>query len=189
MATERPGDATGGIAAETVAGPEPVARGLARRGVAGAATGRTFRLAHMVSVEVGLPDQYPLVVLEDVEEHRWRLQFRIGLAEGVALAHVLQGTRAPRPLTSELFSTVLERFGIEVLAVRLTARTGSTYVAELDLVGAAGHEVVPCRPSDGLCVALAQRLPAPVLVDELLFTEPGDVDAAPLRALGSEEAG
>lgn len=195
---ERVDQGSGGLAAEPVAGamgaaavPQTVAGaaeaegrdagvGPDRRLAPGTPT-RTFRLAQVVSVEVELPDQYPVVVLEDAEEHRWRLRFRIGIAEGVALAHVLQGTRAPRPLTPELFSTVLERFGIEVLAMRLTARKGSTYTAELDLIGASGHEVVPCRPSDGLCVALAQRLPAPVLVDELLFTERGDVEPGPQR--------
>jgi uncharacterized protein len=138
-----------------------------------------FRLSRVVSVEVELPDQYPLVVLEEVEEERRRLSFRIGASEGVALAHALRGTRAPRPLTQELFGRVLERFRIDVLAVRLTARRGTTYFAELELAGPAGHVVVGCRPSDGLCLALGRRVPAPVLADERLFSTQGDVEEAP----------
>lgn len=143
---------------------------------------QTFRIVRVASVAVELPDQYPRVVLEDVEEHRKQLSFRVGMAEGAALSHAVAGTSAPRPLTADLFADALERFGVEVLAVRLTGRVGTTYLAELDLVGAAGRQVLPCRPSDGICLALRRRIAAPVLADERLFSAPGDVlpeDGAP----------
>ncbi len=136
---------------------------------------RTYRIVRVASVGVALPDQYPTVTLEDVEEHRERLSFRIGTAEGVALAHALGGTAAPRPLTHDLFALALERCGVEVVAVRLTGRLGATYLAELELTGPAGREVLSCRPSDGICLALRQRVAAPVLCDERLFATPGDV--------------
>lgn len=136
---------------------------------------RTFRVVRVVSVGVSLPEQFPVVVLEDTEAHRRRLEFRIGIAEGVALAHALGGTGAPRPLTQDLFRLALERFGIDVLAVRLTARVGPTYLAEVELSGPGGSQVLSCRPSDGLCLALGRRVPAPVLVDDRLFTLEGDV--------------
>ncbi len=139
------------------------------------------RVVRVVSVEVALPDQFPTVILEDdetfddVEAPRERVAFRIGTAEGVALAHALAGTSAPRPLTHDLFARALERYGVEILAVRLTGRVGPTYLAELELFGPAGREVLSCRPSDGICLALRQRLPAPVLCDERLFAVSGDV--------------
>jgi len=169
-------------AAASPAGPSMGA--IAVPGVA-----RTFRLVRVVSAEVELPDQYPVVVLEDIEEHRLRIAFRIGIAEGVALAHALGGTCAPRPLTQELFSEALDRFGIEVLAVRLTGRTGSTYLAELDLSRTGRREVIPCRPSDGLCLALRRRTPAPVLADDRLFTESGDVAVADAKEGAAEAKG
>lgn len=135
----------------------------------------THRLVRVVSVDVALPDQYPTVTLEDTEEGRDRLGFRIGTAEGVALAHVLAGTTAPRPLTHDLFALAMERFGVEILAVRLTGRVGTTYLAEVELVGPAGRQVLSCRPSDGICLALRQRVPAPLLCDERLFVVTGDV--------------
>jgi len=134
----------------------------------------TYRIVRVASVGVVLPDQYPTVTLEDTEGAGGRLAFRIGMAEGVALAHALAGTAAPRPLTHDLFAAALERFGIDVVAARIVGRAGSTYLAELDLVGPGGAQELPCRPSDAICMALRRPVPAPVLCDERLFSA-GDV--------------
>jgi uncharacterized protein len=136
---------------------------------------QAFRIVKVASVDLDLPEQFPLVSLEEVEPAHRKLAFRIGMAEGVALAHVLGGTAAARPLTHDLFAQVLQRFGIDILAVRLTGRRGSTYLAELDLLGPDGRRVLPCRPSDGICLALRRPVPAPVLVDERLLASTDDV--------------
>lgn len=137
--------------------------------------GRTFRIVVVASVHVPLPDQFPVVTLEDTEVPGRALSFRIGLAEGAALSHALSGTAAPRPSTHELFTTALRRYGVDVLAVRLVGRVGTTYLAELELLGSRERHVLSCRPSDALCLALRRRVAAPVLADERLFTEDGDV--------------
>lgn len=149
-------------------------------------TGRTFRIVTVSSVRVALPDQYPLVTLEDAEVVGRSLSFRIGLAEGAALVHALEGTSAPRPSTHDLFAAALQRYAVDVLAVRLVGRIGATYLAELDLVGGHGRERLSCRPSDGICLALRQRVPAPVLADDRLFTQVGDV--LPDETVEPEEA-
>ncbi|MGH9100196.1 MAG: bifunctional nuclease family protein [Acidimicrobiales bacterium] len=142
---------------------------------AGEARRRPHRIVRVLSVDIRLPDPFPTVTLEDSEGRRERLAFRIGTSEGVALAHALAGSAAPRPSTHDLFALALERFGVEILAVRLTGRVGATYLAELELSGPAGRQVLSCRPSDGICLALRQRVPAPVLCDEELFVAAGDV--------------
>jgi bifunctional DNase/RNase len=43
----------------------------------------------------------------------------------------------------------------------------------------AGRELVDCRPSDGLVLALRMPVPAPILVDERLLEEGGDVAPVP----------
>ncbi|HVX21176.1 MAG TPA: bifunctional nuclease family protein [Acidimicrobiales bacterium] len=134
-----------------------------------------FRVMDVVSVSVDLPDQYPLVTLQEAEPPLRELSFRIGMPEGVALGYALRGLSAPRPLTHDLFTTVLQRLGADVVAVRLVGRQGATYAAELDLMSPRGREVLPCRPSDGLVLALRQVVPAPVLADERLLAGAGDV--------------
>jgi hypothetical protein len=103
------------------------------------------------------------------------LSFRVGLPEGVALAYALRGVSTPRPLTHELFTTVLQRLRADLVAVRLVSRQGSTYGAEMDVMSAQGREVVPCRPSDGIVLAARQPVSAPILADERLLAGAGDV--------------
>ena len=134
-----------------------------------------FRVMDVMSVTVELPDQYPLVMLQEAEPPLRELSFRIGLPEGVALAHALRGVSTPRPLTHELFTTVLQRLRADLVAVRLVSRQGSTYGAEMDVMTAQGREVVPCRPSDGIALAARQVVSAPILADERLLAGAGDV--------------
>jgi uncharacterized protein len=139
----------------------------------------TFRVMDVVRVSVDLPDQFPVVVLQEAEPPLRELAFRVGMVEGVALANALRRVESPRPQTHELLATTLRRLGVDVVAVRLVGRTGATYLAELDLMGARGREVISCRPSDGLVLALRQPATAPVLADERLLDGEGDVVPPP----------
>src|SRR5579875_821779 len=106
----------------------------------------------------------------------------IGFSEGVALAHAWRRIPTPRPLTHELFAAVLGRLGAGVAAVRVIGRRAGTYLGELDVSTPRGTEVVACRPSDGITLALRQGVPAPIMVDTRLFDD-GDVEpASPPRA-------
>jgi bifunctional DNase/RNase len=42
-----------------------------------------------------------------------------------------------------------------------------------------GRELIDCRPSDGLVLALRMPVPAPVLVDERLLEDGGDIEPVP----------
>lgn len=137
-----------------------------------------FRVMDVMSVTLDLPGQYPVVCLQEAEVPLRELTFPVGMAEGVALAHALRKVGTPRPLTHELFTTVLQRLGADLVAVRLIGRIAGTHLGEIDIMGTRGREIVPCRPSDGIALALRQLVPAPILADERLLTEPGDV--APL---------
>lgn len=134
-----------------------------------------FRVMDVVEVAVALPSPYPTVTLREAEPPYRTLSIPVGMPEGTALAHALYKVATPRPLTHELMAEVLQRLNTDLAAVRLVARLSGTYVAELDLVGVYGHEVVSCRPSDGLTLALRQGVPSPILADERLFLGEDDV--------------
>ncbi len=137
-----------------------------------------FRMALVQSVTVDLPTQHPTVLLRETETPRRQLSFSIGLQDGVMLSHALRRIPTARPLTHELLSNILHGFAIDVVAVRLVARTGTVYFAELDLRGKNGRSVQACRPSDALIVALLQPVPVPILIDRRLLEERGDVTPA-----------
>jgi hypothetical protein len=100
------------------------------------------------------------------------------LADGVTLSHAVRRIPTPRPLTQELLTGILQRFGVDVVAVRLVGRQGAVYFAELDLRGKDTRAVFSCRPSDALTLALLQPVPAPILIDGRLFETEGDVAPA-----------
>jgi hypothetical protein len=138
-----------------------------------------FRVMNVDEVSLDLPSQYPAVTLVESEPPMRMLVFPVGLPEGTAMAQALRRMESRRPMTHELFMQVLQRARIDVIAVRLTGRDEGTLLAELDLMTPAGRQRIDCRPSDGLVLALRMPVPAPILVDERLLEEAGDV--VPIR--------
>jgi bifunctional DNase/RNase len=135
----------------------------------------SFRVMDVDDVSLDLPSQYPAVTLVESEPPMRTMVFPVGLPEGTALAQALRRIQGRRPMTHELFMQVMQRARIDVVAVRLVGREEGNLLAELDLMTPGGRERIDCRPSDGLVLALRMPVPAPVLVDERLLEEGGDV--------------
>lgn len=147
-----------------------------------------YRVMGVDDVSLELPSQYPLVTLVEAEPPRRELVFPVGLAEGTAMAQALRRLSGLRPMTHELFARVLQAANIEIIAVRVVGREDGTLLAELDLMTPRGRERLDCRPSDGIVLALRMPVAAPVLVDERLLAELGDVaPAGPLAGVETPE--
>jgi uncharacterized protein len=134
-----------------------------------------YRMALVTAVTVDLPNPHPTVVLRESESPRRQLSFSIAMPDAIVLSHALRRIPTPRPLTHELVTGILQKFDIDVVAVRLVGRQGAVYFAELDLRGRTGRSVHSCRPSDALTLALQQAVPVPILIDRRLFEQVGDV--------------
>jgi len=134
-----------------------------------------FRVMDVEDVSLDLPSAYPAVTLAESEPPMRALVFPVGLPEGTAMAQALRRMDSRRPMTHELFMQVLQRARIEVIALRLVGRDEGNLLAELDLMTPSGRERIDCRPSDGIVLALRMPVPAPILVDERLLDEAGDV--------------
>jgi hypothetical protein len=135
-----------------------------------------YRVMDVEDVVLDLPAQFPSVTMVEAEPPFRTLVFPIGMAEGTALSVAMRGMYSPRPMTHELFMEVMQRVHIDVIAVRLVGRENGNYLAELDLMTPAGRERFECRPSDALVLALRMPVTAPVLVDERLLEDAGDVE-------------
>ena len=144
-----------------------------------AAPAPAFRVMDVDDVSLDLPSQYPAVTLVESEPPMRALVFPVGLPEGTAMAQALRRMDSRRPMTHELFMQVLQQVRIDVIAVRLVGRDEGNLLAELDLMTTDGRARIDCRPSDGLVLALRMPVPAPILVDERLLEEAGDV--VPMR--------
>jgi hypothetical protein len=169
-------------APETAAAAEPTGPAIPDPApAAGPVTpiGPSFRVMAVEDVSLDLPAQFPSVTLVETEPPMRALVFPVGLPEGTAMAQALRRIPGRRPMTHELFMQVLQRAHIDVVAVRLTGREEGNLLAELDLMTPDGREMIDCRPSDGLVLALRMPVPAPVLVDERLLEDGGDVAPLP----------
>ena len=131
--------------------------------------GDVWRIVDVVDVALALPATFPEVVLRERPLPNRSMRIPVGMAEGTAIAYAWRRIGTPRPLTHELFVDTLARHNVRVEAVRITAVDEGTFLAELDTTGPAGRQVVPCRTSDALAIALRMRPVAPILVADRVF--------------------
>lgn len=136
-----------------------------------------YTLMRFVDVAVVLPATNPVLVLEEAEPEGRQLRIPIGTPEGVAIAYAARQLQTPRPLTHELMIDLLEAYNVTVETVRITAVNGAAYEAEIVCAGPAGMRTIPCRPSDGVALALRQHLTAPILAAPEVLDEAGVVPA------------
>lgn len=108
----------------------------------------------------------PVVVLRDQTGKR-SLPIWIGPAEAVAISLALEGQTPPRPMTHDLFCTVLGELGGKVEGVIITDVREQTYYARLLLRTQGETREIDCRPSDGIAIAL--RAGVPVMITEELL--------------------
>ena len=103
----------------------------------------------------------PVVILQEVGGTR-ALPIWIGQAEASSIAMQLAGMSFPRPLTHDLFASVIRGLGGVLRRVTITRVEDNTYFAEL-LIQRADHVfTVDARPSDSIAIAL--RLDAELYV-------------------------
>lgn len=107
----------------------------------------------------------PVVILSDLEGSGI-LPLVIGPAEASAISIQMENIKTPRPLTHDLFVTVIKKLKAQVLRVVVTDLVEDTYHAVL-VVKSSGEDIeIDARPSD--CIALALRFDAPIFISETL---------------------
>mgnify|MGYP000223333843 FL=1 len=121
----------------------------------------------VVGVRIEMPSNQPIVLLKEVDGIRY-LPIWVGAVEASAIAFAQQGLSPTRPLTHDLFTSVLQALGAPVERVEITDLIDGVFYAELHL---AGGKMISARPSDAL--ALALRATAPISVSETLFGKAG----------------
>lgn len=121
------------------------------------------------SVVVGPGSAGSLVVLKPKEtlpgEGQAKLPIRIGNVEATAISMGVGKAAEHRPLTHDLLANVIEALDAQVESVRITAVTGTTFFAQVELTDAAGQRhYLDSRPSDA--IALAVRSGAAIWAEE-----------------------
>lgn len=124
----------------------------------------------LVGIRVELPTNTPIMLLREQGGDRY-LPIWIGTAEATAIALAQDGIRTKRPLTHDLFTSLIEELGATVDGVVVTELHDGTFYADLTVsVGNETHHI-SSRPSDA--VAIAVRTDAPLFAAKELLDEAG----------------
>ncbi len=124
----------------------------------------------LVGVRVEMPSNTPIVLLQENEGERRMLPIFIGQHEAKAIARELEGVSTERPMTHDLVRDLLVVLAATLEKVVITDLRDKTFFAEMHLVQGDTTQIISCRPSDA--VAIAVRTQAP------LFAAPHVVEAA-----------
>jgi bifunctional DNase/RNase len=82
------------------------------------------------------------------------LPIYIGLWEAISINTALQNEIAPRPLTHDLFLDFLNRYQVSLRALHIDSLEDGVYYANLMLYRDNQEEMIDCRPSDGIAIAI-----------------------------------
>ncbi|MGQ0561679.1 MAG: bifunctional nuclease family protein [Gemmatimonadota bacterium] len=127
----------------------------------------------------------PVVILQEKDGSRV-LPIWIGPGEASAIAMELAGMKFSRPLTHDLFASLIRGFGGTLLRVTITKVIENTYYAELIIQRAGEMITIDARPSDSIAIAL--RMEASIFTTEDLLDntsiEIADASATPEDFIG-----
>ena len=93
----------------------------------------------------------------------------VGLSEAISIHHALTGELSPRPMTHDLFISVLEFLSASITGVLIDDLDGGIYYARLTIRSDGRQSEIDARPSD--CLALALRSRAPIEVQERVVAD------------------
>ncbi len=120
----------------------------------------------ILSIRISLMSPSQVVILKELDGARC-LPLFIGRPEGDAITIKLTNDDAPRPLTHDLFATVLGELNAPPAHALISELRGKVYHAQLAFnrpEGGAPFEI-DCRPSDALAMAVRAGCPIFVAAD------------------------
>jgi len=128
-------------------------------------------LVDVVGISVVAPFQGYVLVLRERDGDRW-LPIFVGAPEAQTLSLLLKGVKYVRPLTYDMFHSVLKAASVHIDRVTVTMLKDSTFFAEVAVICWDGEtHTIDARPSDA--IALALKTEAPVYVSEEVLAEAG----------------
>ena len=98
-----------------------------------------------------------------------RLMIVIGTPEAQSIAFKLQGSIPPRPLTHDLFQTLLAQLGILMLEVNIYKYEDGVFFSKMIL--RQGTEIIEIESRTSDAIAIALRTKSPVYTSEIIMQE------------------
>ena len=130
----------------------------------GAILSVTIKGVYLIQTEGGAT---PIVLLEDDTERI--MPIYIGLPEATSISAGLNNETQSRPMTHDLFVTLLEKFSSQIDNILIDELNEGVYYARLSISSNGNRFEIDARPSD--CIAIAVRCKTPIQVREDVFSE------------------
>ena len=119
-------------------------------------------------VSFDLVGKQPIVLLKTADGNKF-LPIWIGHPEAAAILMKLQSQAAPRPMTHDLLSDMLEQLGAQIIRITVTELKENTFYASITVQQNGSEIEIDSRPSDA--IALAVRAEAPIFAAEEVIEE------------------
>ena len=119
-------------------------------------------------VSFDLVGKQPIVLLKTADGNKF-LPIWIGHPEAAAILMKLQSQPAPRPMTHDLLSDMLEQLDAQITRITVTELRENTFYAQITLQQDGREIEVDSRPSDA--IALAIRAEAPIFAADRVIEE------------------
>jgi bifunctional DNase/RNase len=119
-------------------------------------------------VSFDLVGKQPIVLLKTADGNKF-LPIWIGHPEAAAILMKLQSQAAPRPMTHDLVTDMLDQLGANVVRITVTELRENTFYAQITVQQDGSEIDVDSRPSDA--IALAIRADAPIFAADRVIEE------------------
>lgn len=113
------------------------------------------------------PGPVPIVLLED--DTKRMMPIYIGISEAISINSALNHDIPPRPMTHDLFVSLLKRIGSTIDDILIDELNQGVYYARMSVSMDGKRFELDARPSD--CIAIALRCGAPIHIRESVMTE------------------
>lgn len=145
-------------------------------------------MIHVKVAQVSLSNMGFVVLLRGIQDER-TLPIFIGGPEAQSIGFVMEKVNVPRPLTHDLFKSVMDNLECRMKRVEISELKDNTFYARLLLERDGMESDIDARPSDA--IALALRFSAPIYVAEEVMNTAGVVmeDEKGRKAGDEEKAG
>ena len=113
------------------------------------------------------PGPVPIVLLED--DAKRIMPIYIGLSEAISINSALNHEIPPRPMTHDLFVTLVERLSSRIDDILIDELNEGVYYARMSVSMDGKSFEIDARPSD--CIAIAFRCGASIRIRESVLSE------------------
>ena len=104
----------------------------------------------------------PTVVLDAGSDST--IPIYVGLWEAISISNALNSEMLPRPITHDLIVEMFRSFEISLDSLHIDSLEEGVFYAKLHLRQGSRTEIMDCRPSDGIAIALRYR--APIMIED-----------------------